>query len=82
MTTPLGATAQHCRIIIGTNSPPTDFPQLRSIYETFHTSSSGFNIKDVNNDLKTLRSHISSNRINYLTRTNESFKIFIKSDTE
>jgi hypothetical protein len=79
-----GLTAQHCRIIIEINSLPTDFPQLRSICETFHTSSYGFNIKDVNNDLKTLRSHISSNRINYLTRTNMkisiSFIIFIKFD--
>jgi hypothetical protein len=70
-----GLTGPHCKILIGTSGLPTDFAALKSIYTQFHTTF-GLTEKQINADLKTLRNHISSNRINHIQRSKENFNKF------
>lgn len=72
-----GMTGHHCKLLIGINGLPTDVKSLRKIYKEFHGSFNfNFSPSEIDNDLKTLRSHLSSNRINFLNRTNDNFKQF------
>jgi hypothetical protein len=70
-----GLTGPHCKILIGTSGLPTEFASLKAIYTEFNTTF-GLTEKQINGDLKTLRNHISSNRINHIQRSKENYNKF------
>jgi hypothetical protein len=72
-----GLTAHHCKLLLGINGLPTDVRSLKNIYYEFNcTFNFNFDQSEIEKDLRTLRGHLSSDRLNHLQRSNENFKKF------